>query len=160
MHHIVRLAADAPRAGIFLQLVTGLGSKGHGAMQVRNENTLCRGSKCGVVQNQDQIKVPHLYKKQRPKIPFFGLAHNFFFFCTVGAYWKRKSKHTQGHLCDRNCTCEEEEGAEQLALELWLRCRPAALQCVSDPRHQSLTPPVFPFLLATCCNSSTVHGLA
>lgn len=113
-------------------------------MQVRNENTRCPGSKCGAVQNQDQIKVPHLYKKQRPKIPFFLLAHNFFF-CTVGANWKRKSKHTHGHLCDRNCTCEEEEGAEQLALELWLRCRAAALQCIRPqaPKPHSSSFPLF-----------------
>lgn len=82
VHHIVRLAADAPRVqpGIFLQLVIGLGSKGHGAMQVRNENTLFPGSKCGVVQNQDSNsnQSASLYKKQRSKIPFFVLAHSFF----------------------------------------------------------------------------------
>lgn len=161
MHHILRLAADAPRVqpGIFLQLFTGLESKGHGAMQVRTENTL--GQDPSVVwfktRTPIQIKVPHLYEKQRSKILFFVLVHKFF--CIAGGNWKRKSKRTHGHLCDRNCTREEEEGAEQSALELWLGCRCAALHCVSDPRHRSLTPPVFPFLPAACCNASTVHDL-
>lgn len=55
MHHIPRLAADAPRVqpGVFMQSVTGSGSNGHSTMQVRNENALCPGSKYGDVQNQD-----------------------------------------------------------------------------------------------------------
>lgn len=55
MHHILRLAADAPRAqpGVFMQSVAGSGSDGRSAMQVRHENALHSGSKYGEVQNQD-----------------------------------------------------------------------------------------------------------
>lgn len=55
MHHILRLAAGAPRVqpGVFMQPVTGSGSNGHNAMQVRDGNALCSGSKYGEIQNQD-----------------------------------------------------------------------------------------------------------
>lgn len=55
MHRILRPAADAPRvqAGVSMRSVTGSGSDGHSAVQVRNENALRPGAERGEVRNCD-----------------------------------------------------------------------------------------------------------
>lgn len=69
-----------------------------------------------------------IFMKSRGQKYLFLFWHTYFF-AQLGPTGK-KSVNTAMDICVIRITHEEEEGAEQLALELWLRYRPAALHCV------------------------------